>query len=157
MIGHSNKTANVNAPFKKGPRMTNVYVKPEEVRKACADLGISDWTVLDDGHVSVTDATVLRDAVGGDALKITLDRFKLALEIELEHGTRFPDTNVTSNHPILTGQIVLAHLKEGLDYYERLVCMELEMEIAAAQATGDTARAKTKTASLAIARKALPG
>ena len=136
--------------------MPEVYVSRVDVRKACADLGLSDWTDLLDGRVSDTDATLLRNILGGDALKITPETFKLALEIELEHGTHFPDTNVTANHPILTGQIVLAHLKEGLDYYERLVCMELEMEIAAAQRAGDTARAEAKTASLDIARKALP-
>jgi hypothetical protein len=41
--------------------------------------------------------------------------------VELEHGTRYPEANVTNNHPILTGKIVLAHLKETLDYYQRLV------------------------------------
>ena len=37
--------------------------------------------------------------------------------------------NVTNNHPVLTGRIVLAPLKEGLDYYLRLQSMELEMEL----------------------------
>jgi len=48
------------------------------------------------------------------------------LEVELEHGLAFPDANVTNNHPILTGKIVLAHLKETLDYYVRLRVTEIE-------------------------------
>ena len=63
--------------------------------------------------------------------------FKSGLEIELEHGTRFPEANVSGNHPIATGRIVLAHLKESLDYYLRLACMELEMELTQALAGGE--------------------
>jgi hypothetical protein len=48
------------------------------------------------------------------------------LEVELEHGLAFSDANVTNNHPILTGKIVLAHLKETLDYYVRLRVAEIE-------------------------------
>ena len=48
------------------------------------------------------------------------------LEVELEHGLAFSDANVTNNHPILTGKIVLAHLKETLDYYARLRVAEIE-------------------------------
>ena len=33
---------------------------------------------------------------------------------------------MTNNHPILTGMIVLAHMKETLDYYERLDVPEVE-------------------------------
>lgn len=48
------------------------------------------------------------------------------MEVELEHGLTFSDANVTNNHPILTGKIVLAHLKETLDYYVRLRVAEIE-------------------------------
>jgi hypothetical protein len=33
---------------------------------------------------------------------------------------------VNNNHPVLTGKIVLAHLKETLDYYVRLRVAEIE-------------------------------
>jgi hypothetical protein len=49
--------------------------------------------------------------------------------VELEHGTRYPEANVTNNHPILTGKIVLAHLKETLDYYQRLEIAEIEGDL----------------------------
>jgi hypothetical protein len=59
------------------------------------------------------------------------------LEVELEHGLQFPDANVTNNHPILTGKIVLAHLKEMLDYYLRLNVAELEGDLLKASKKGD--------------------
>ena len=49
--------------------------------------------------------------------------------MELEHELQFPDKNVTNNHPILTGKIVLAHLKEMLDYHIRPKVAELEGEL----------------------------
>jgi hypothetical protein len=42
------------------------------------------------------------------------------LNVELEHGTRDPATNVTGDDPVTTGKIALAHLNEFPDYYSRL-------------------------------------
>ncbi len=108
------------------------YVTKEDVRKACRELGLADWSALESPKVSDADAEKIRKLVGGETLEIPLEEFTRGLEVELEHGTQFADANVTNNHPVLTGRIVLAHLKEGLDYYLRLECMELEMELAKA-------------------------
>jgi hypothetical protein len=62
-------------------------------------------------------------------MDIALEDFCAGLEVELEHGTQFKDANVTNNHPILTGKIVLAHLKESMDYYKRLEVAEIEGDI----------------------------
>jgi hypothetical protein len=64
--------------------------------------------------------------------------------VELEHGTRFQDANVTNNHPILTGKIVLAHLKETMDYYQRLDVAELEGDLLKAMAAKDLTKAADK-------------
>lgn len=58
--------------------------------------------------------------------KFTLNDFFQGINFELEHGTRFPNTNVTNNDPILTGKIALAHLYEFPDYYVRLQKLEDE-------------------------------
>ena len=55
-------------------------------------------------------------------LNVSLDKFSIkdfiiGYEIELEHGTKFPKTNVTNNDPIMTSKIALAHLYEYPDYY----------------------------------------
>ena len=62
-------------------------------------------------------------------MDIPPEAFRKGLEVELEHGTRFGDANVTNNHPILTGKIVIAHLKETMDYYERIEVAEVEGDL----------------------------
>jgi hypothetical protein len=75
------------------------------------------------------EAAAILVEVNREGMPITLERFSKGLEVELEHGIRFKDANVTNNHPILTGKIVLAHFKEALDYYERLDVAELEGDL----------------------------
>jgi len=55
------------------------------------------------------------------------------MEVELEHGTRFPDLDVTGNDLVTTAKIALAHLREFPDYYDRLARMENEAEEARAE------------------------
>ncbi len=62
-------------------------------------------------------------------MKIDPREFATGLEVELEHGVRFKDADVTNNHPIITGMIVLAHLKESLDYYKLLDVAEAEGDL----------------------------
>jgi hypothetical protein len=62
-------------------------------------------------------------------VKVSVENFRVGLEVELEHGIRFSEANVTNNHPILTGKIVLAHFKETSDYYQRLEVAEIEGDL----------------------------
>jgi len=55
-----------------------------------------------------------------------VDQYLLGLEVELEHGARDPETNVTNDDELTTGKIAWAHLKELPDYYTRLAVMEAE-------------------------------
>jgi hypothetical protein len=57
-----------------------------------------------------------------------LDEYRAGLDVELEHGSQDPATNVTEDDPIVTGKIALAHLNEFPDYYARLKKMEDEAE-----------------------------
>jgi Protein of unknown function (DUF5661) len=57
------------------------------------------------------------------------------MNVELEHGTRFPDLDVTNDDPIVTAKIALAHLREFPDYYQRLAIMEREADAARAAKT----------------------
>jgi len=50
------------------------------------------------------------------------------MDVELEHGARDPETNVTDDDAITTGRIALAHLREIPDHYTRLAVMEAEAE-----------------------------
>jgi len=69
-------------------------------------------------------AQAIGDALGVDWNVISLDQFTRGLAVELEHGSRDPETNVTDDNPLLTGKIALAHLYELNDYYTRLDEME---------------------------------
>jgi len=102
------------------------YITKEEVRRACSAIGIRDWTALTEAKVNTEEAALIQKLIGGEALAVSSEDFRIGLEVELEHGLAFSDANVTNNHPILTGRIVLAHLKETVDYYVRLRVAELE-------------------------------
>lgn len=105
------------------------YVSVEEVKRICAELKIRDWTLLKKAEVLPEEAEKILAELETAEMKIRLEDFQLGLEVELEHGIRFTEANVTNNHPILTGKIVLAHFKESLDYYQRLEVAEIEGDL----------------------------
>ena len=96
------------------------YVSTEEVKRVCRDLRISDWTTKKESKVSLKEARLILKELNPKGMNIDLKEFCRGLEVELEHGIQFKDANVTNNHPLLTGLIVLAHFKESLAYYKRL-------------------------------------
>ena len=69
-------------------------------------------------------AKEIGDAIGIDWNEVKLEEFTKGINIEFEHGKKFPETNVTNNDKILTGKIAWAHLKEFPDYYSRLAKLE---------------------------------
>lgn len=128
------------------------YVTVEDVRKVCKDLKISDWTKKKDMKVSLTEAKKILSLVNVEKMKIDPKEFCAGLEVELEHGVTFKDANVTNNHPILTGLIVLAHFKESLDYYRLLEVAELEGDLVKAIAKGNAAKIRSYYQRLANSR-----
>ena len=131
------------------------YISPQEVQRVCRELGIQDWTKLTKPQVDLEEARIIQAEVGAEASQISVEEFRRGLEVELEHGIEFPDANVTNNHPILTGKIVLAHLKEMLDYYLRLEIAELEGDLLKASRQGQADKAVQKYQRLVKARAAL--
>jgi Protein of unknown function (DUF5661) len=105
------------------------YVTIEEVKKVCKTIGLSDWTEKTDPVISEEEASKILKIVNTKSMEIPLEDFRKGLEVELEHGTRFEDANVTNNHPLLTGKIVIAHLKETMDYYCRIDVAEMEGDL----------------------------
>lgn len=51
--------------------------------------------------------------------KFTPSEFLTGINIELEHGTINPSTNVTNDNLITTAKIALAHLNEFPNYYNK--------------------------------------
>ena len=56
--------------------------------------------------------------------RFDVEQFRMGLEVELEHGRRDPETNVSNDDELTTGKIARAHLNEFPDYYTRLAKME---------------------------------
>ena len=77
---------------------------------------------------NVKDAKKIGLDLGIDWNEISLKEFAKGIAVELEHGTMFPETNITDNDRLLTGKIAWAHLKEFPDYYTRLEKLEKEAE-----------------------------
>lgn len=105
------------------------YVSVDEVRRVCKELKIRDWTKIKIPQITVNEARKILQHVNTDKMIIPLEDFKIGLEVELEHGLMFKQYNVTNNHPILTGKIVMAHFMEMLDYYKRLDVAEIEGDL----------------------------
>jgi hypothetical protein len=128
------------------------YVTREEVRKVCRMLKIRDWTALREAKVQPSEARRILNALQVKGMKIPLVDFIQGLEVELEHGVRFRDANVTNNHPLLTGKIVLAHFKETLHYYKLLDVAEFKGDMQKAAVARDAKKLLAKYRKLAKAR-----
>jgi hypothetical protein len=82
------------------------------------------------------EAKHIGDSLGVDWDQVDLEQFRMGLLVELEHGTRDPETNVTDDDVSLTAKIAMAHLNEFPDYYTRLAKMEAEADTYWDEATG---------------------
>ena len=131
------------------------YVTTEEVKTVCRTIGLSDWSEKTDPTVSEEEASTILKIVNTKSMEIPLEDFRKGLEVELEHGTRFDDANVTNNHPILTGKIVIAHLKETIDYYRRIDVAEMEGDLLKAILSRNIGKIETKYEKLIEAQNAL--
>ena len=58
--------------------------------------------------------------------RFDVEQFRMGMDVELEHGARDPQTNVTNDDVVATANIARAHLQEFPDYYSRLAVMEAE-------------------------------
>lgn len=79
-------------------------------------------------HITTEEAKSIGEKLGISWNKFDVEQFKMGMEVELEHGTVNPLTNVTNDNLLLTGKVTLAHLNEFSDYYTRLLKMEKEAD-----------------------------
>ena len=131
------------------------YITVDEVKRVCKEIGLRDWSKITDPSVSGEEASAILGIVNTQGMNIPLEAFRKGLEVELEHGTRFEDANVTNNHPILTGKIVIAHLKETMDYYERIDVAEMEGDLLKAILSKNMEKIESKYKMLIEAQKSL--
>ncbi len=79
-------------------------------------------------NFSADQAKSIGEQLDIDWSKFDVEQFRMGMDVELEHGSVDPDTNVSNDDPLITGKIALAHLNEFPDYYTRLSKMETEAE-----------------------------
>jgi hypothetical protein len=82
--------------------------------------------MTDRGHFTLDEARSIGEQIGieWETVPFDVEQFRMGMDVELEHGLRDPQTDVTGSDPVVTGKIALAHLKELPDYYTRLARME---------------------------------
>ncbi len=81
-------------------------------------------------HFSSEQARAAGERIGIDwtSSPFDVEQFRMGMDVELEHGTQDPATNVTDDDVTITAKIARAHLNEFADYYSRLAVMEAEAE-----------------------------
>ena len=131
------------------------HITKAEVKRVCDILELRDWSLITEPVVSDEEATKILGMVNTTNMDIALDTFRQGLEVELEHGTIFKDANITNNHPVLTGKIVLAHLKETMDYYKRVEVAEIEGDLLDAVLSKNLDRIESKYKKLIEAQNIL--
>ena len=84
----------------------------------------------DRAHFTADEARAAGERIGIDwaISRFDVEQFRMGLAVELEHGRRDPETNVSDDDELTTGKIARAHLNEFPDYYTRLAKMEAEAE-----------------------------
>lgn len=92
------------------------------LRKLLAFIKMSTEDQVLDEEAAKTLGTKI--GIDWETSKFPVSQFQDGIKVELEHGSRDPETNVTSNDMESTGRIAWAHLKEIPDYYTRLAAME---------------------------------
>ena len=133
-----------------------VYVTVEEVQRVCKALNLRDWTQLTDAKVLPEEAGVILQ--GGQYRGHAHPPGGFRHRPGGGTGTRHPLSRMPTSPtiiPILTGKIVLAHLKETMDYYQRLDVAELEGDLLKAMAAKDLNKAGHKYRKLLKAKLAL--
>jgi hypothetical protein len=82
--------------------------------------------MTEEPHFTAEEARAAGERIGIDwsTSRFDVEQFRMGMDVELEHGTQDPDTNVTNDDVDITAKIARAHLNEFPDYYSRLAVME---------------------------------
>jgi hypothetical protein len=64
-------------------------------------------------RTTTEEAKRVGDEIGVDWDRFDLEQFRAGMDVEYEHGSSDPQTDVTGDDPIITGKIALAHMKNS--------------------------------------------
>ena len=79
-------------------------------------------------HFTTEQAKEVGDKLGIDWKAFDVEQFRVGMDVELEHGARDPETNVTGDDMVMTGKIAWAHLLEDPEYYTVLKAVEARVK-----------------------------
>ncbi len=84
----------------------------------------------ENARFTAEEARTVGERIGIDwrSSRFDVEQFRMGMDVELEHGSKDPETNVTDDDIAVTAKIARAHLNEFPDYYSRLSAMEAEAE-----------------------------
>jgi len=124
LVAEAMMTADIGSLFGLRPKHKEPYIQMRD--RFLLFLYLVD--TMTKKRFSAEEAKKIGDVLHIDWNRFDVEQFRKGLDVELEHGQRDLDTNVTNDDPIMTGKIALAHLNEFPDYYTRLDKMEAEAE-----------------------------
>lgn len=79
-------------------------------------------------QISIEDAREAMRTLGIDQSVVPANYLQKGMQVELEHGSSGPRTNVTGDDLSMTAKIAMAHINEFPDYYKRLEVLEKEAD-----------------------------
>ena len=102
-------------------RLIDRIVEGEDANAVVGDSGLTDANNVGDTEIS----QIAEDlSIDFSKVEFTVEDLKKGFEVELEHGTKNPATNITNDDSTMTAKIALAHLNEIPTYYDLLAKME---------------------------------
>jgi hypothetical protein len=102
----------------------------DRIPRALLEAGARVIPMTSKPRFTVDEARSAGERIGIDwnTSRFDVEQFRMGMDVELEHGTDDPETNVTDDDPAVTAKIARAHLSEFPDYYTRLGVMEADAE-----------------------------
>lgn len=77
-------------------------------------------------RINLIECIKIAKNTGVNLENVDIKELHRGINVEFEHGLRYPAWNVTNDCPVKTCKIAMAHLEELPDYYTRLDKMEEE-------------------------------
>jgi hypothetical protein len=113
-----------------GPELQPGSWHPLPVLTARASAGSVSIRAMSEKVFTAEQARAAGERIGIDwgISRFDVEQLRMGMDVELEHGTHDPETNVTDDDVVVTAKIARAHLNEFPDYYSRLAVMEAEAE-----------------------------
>lgn len=125
----SNAIGMVPVMEEQGQAENEIGVKPRKLEYRNRQRIGENTVLLKASEIDVEEAKNIGQEIGIDFDKYDLDQFVRGINVEMEHGSKDPQTDIIGDDKYAAGKIAWAHLKEGIpDYYTKLEMVEKELK-----------------------------